>query len=52
MGKSLGSEVGDEDEGGRETGEVGVDGDNGERMGGDTTGGEDTGDEEMGIVRN
>ena len=52
MGKSSDGEVGNEDEGGRETEEVSVDGDNGERMGGDTTGGEDTGDEEMGIVRN
>ena len=52
MDKSSGEKVGDEDEEGWETGEVGVDGDNGERMGGDTTGGKDTGDEEMGIVRN
>ena len=50
--KSSGGEVGDEDEGGRETGEVGVDEDNGKRIGGDTTGGEDTGDEEIKIVRN
>ena len=40
------------DEGGMETGEVGVDGDSGERMGGDTTGGEETRDEEMETVRN
>ena len=44
--------MGDEDEGGMETGEVGVDGDSGERMGGDKIGGEDTGDEEVGSVRN
>ena len=47
MGKPSGGEVGDEDEEGRETGEVGVDGDNGKR-----TGGEDTGEEEVGSVRN
>ena len=52
MDKSSSGEVGDEDKGGRETRKVGVDGDNGKRMRGDTTGGEDTGDEEMGIVRN
>ena len=44
--------MGDEDEGGGETGEVGIDGDSGERMGGGTTRGEDTGDEEVGSVRN
>ena len=52
MGKSSGGEVGDEDEGGRETEEVGVDEGSGKRMGGGTTGGEDTGDEEVGSVRN
>ena len=52
MGKSPGGEVGDEDEGGSETGVVGVDRDSGERMEGGTTGGEDTGDEEVGSVKN
>ena len=47
MGKSSGGKVGDEDEGGRETGEIGVEGDSGERMRGGTTGGE-----EVGMVRN
>ena len=52
MGRLAGGEVGDEDEEGRETGEVGVDGDGSKRIGGGTTGGEDTGDEEVGSVRN